>query len=146
MAEAQGRPNALLLGDDLGVSKQWAALAAGLFVLVSGIFVSGYYRPVYALIPGQVIVYGAATVLVLLSAWQAYQNRGLVVSVLLSIAPVSALFLQIIAEGQGVGNPSLLRILLLGVGWGIVFGGPVGVVGFLLGYMIKRGTTVTGPV
>jgi len=146
MAEAQGRPGALLLGDDLGVSKKWAALAAGLFVLVFGMFVSGYYRPIYALIPGMVIVYGAAAVLLLLAAWQAYQNRGIIVSVLLCIAPVSALFFQIIAEGQGVGNPSLLKILLLGVGWGIAFGGPLGVLGFLLGYMVKRVTTFTGPV
>ncbi|MFD1570812.1 hypothetical protein [Halorubrum laminariae] len=133
MEESQNRLGAYLVGDDLDLTKRWGAIAASLFVVTFAIYVFGYYQTVYALIPGRVIVYGAAGILVLLSAWQAYQNRSLVGSLLLCIAPVTALFFTIIGEGQ-VTDPTVAKTLLLGTGWGLVFGVPLGVLGFILGY------------
>lgn len=137
MADAQKRIGAFLVGDDFGLTKRWGVIAAGLFVFVFAISVSGYYQTVYALIPGRVIIYGVAGILVLLSAWQAYQNRSLVVSLLLCIAPVTALFIRIIGEGQ-TSNPTVGETFLLGVGWGLVFGVPLGVIGFILGYAGRK--------
>ena len=133
MGESQNRLRLFFVGDDLDLTKRWAAIAASLFVVTSAIYVFGYYQTVYALIPGQVIVYGAAGILVLLSAWQAYQNCSLVASLLLCIAPVTALFFSIIREGQ-ITDPAVAETLLLGTGWGLVFGVPLGVLGFILGY------------
>jgi hypothetical protein len=139
MGESQNRLGAFLVGDDLDLAKRWGAIAAGLFVVTFAVYVFGYYQTVYALIPGQVIVYGAAGILVLLSAWQAYQNRSIVASLLLCITPVTALFITIVAEGQ-TSNPAVAETLLLGTGWGLVFGVPLGVLGFILGYAGQRFT------
>lgn len=139
MTEAQNRIGAFLVGDDLNLTKRWGGIAASLFVVIFAIYVFDYYRPVYELIPGRLIVYGAAAILVLLSAWQAYQNRSLVASLLLSIAPVTALFINIIGEGQ-IGNPGVGETLLLGIGWGLLFGVPLGILGFILGYTGQRVT------
>ena len=133
MSVALTRVPPLLVGDDPARTKRWGAVAAGLFVLVLAIFVSGAYRPVYDLLPGRVVVYGAASVLVLLAAVQYYRNRGLLVSLLLCVAPVTALFLLIIGEGQ-TGEPTLVDTVVLGVGWGHFFGLPLGALGALLGY------------
>lgn len=124
---------AFLIGDDLGLTARWGVIAVGLFTLVLAISVSGYYQTVYAIVPGRVIVYGAATLLVLLAGWQAYRNRGILVSISLCLAPVSALFIRIIGEGQ-TGTPTAVETLFLGVGWGMAFGVPLGILGFLLGY------------
>ncbi|KZN26171.1 hypothetical protein A4G99_22255 [Haladaptatus sp. R4] len=124
---------AFLIGDDLGLTTRWGVIAVGLFTLVLAISVSGYYQTVYAIVPGRVIVYGAATLLVLLAGWQAYRNRGILVSISLCLAPVSALFIRIIGEGQ-TGTPTAVGTFLLGVGWGMAFGVPLGILGFLLGY------------
>lgn len=134
--EGRSADAALLLGDDLNRTKRWTAIAVGLFVLVSLFYLFGYYRPVYTVVSGHVFIYGSAAILILLAAWQASQNRGVLVSLLMCVAPVSALFIQIVAEGQGVSNPSPVGILLLGIGWGIAFGAPLGIVGYLVG----RGT------
>ncbi|MGA9403231.1 hypothetical protein [Haladaptatus sp.] len=124
---------AFLIGDDLGLTKRWGAIAVGLFTLVLAISVSGYDQTVYSIVPGRVVVYGAATLLVLLAGWQAYRNCGIIVSVSLCLAPVSALFIRIIGEGQ-TSSPTAVGTLLLGVGWGLAFGVPPGILGFLLGY------------
>jgi len=52
---------------------------------------------------------------------------------MLCIAPVTALFIRIIGEGQ-VSTPTVGESLILGIGWGLAFGVPLGVVGFVLGY------------
>lgn len=139
MAEAQTRIGAFLVGEDPDLTKRWGAIAAGLFVVIFAFYMFDYYQPVYDLVPGRLIVYGAATVLVLLSVWQAYQNRSLVASLLLCIAPVTALFLNIIGEGQ-IGNPGIGETLLLGLGWGLLFGLPLGLLGYIIGYA-GRGVT-----
>ncbi|WP_128906610.1 hypothetical protein [Halorubrum amylolyticum] len=137
MVETQNRIGAFLVGDDLDLTKRWGVLAASLFIVIFTFYLFDYYQTVYALIPGRVIVYGAAGILVLLSAWQAYQNRSLVASLLLCIAPVTALFIHIIGEGQ-IGNPGVGETLILGIGWGLAFGVPLGVLGFILGYAGQR--------
>ncbi|WP_050032205.1 hypothetical protein [Halorubrum halophilum] len=137
MAGSPNRIGLFLIGDDPDSTKRWGVIAASLFVVTFAVSVFGYYRTVYALIPGRVIVYGAAGILVLLSAWQASQNRSLVASLLLCIAPVTALFIRIIGEGQ-TSDPPVGETLLLGVGWGLLFGVPLGVLGFILGYAGQR--------
>jgi len=141
MSETKRPVRAILLGDDLGLTKRWSAIALGLFTLVLAIYVAGYYQSVYSLLPGQAIIVGGGTVLVLLAAWQTYQNRSFVLSLLVCIAPVSALFIRIVGAGQ-TSTPTVGDTLLLGVGWGLVFGVPLGALGFLLGYAAR---TVTKP-
>jgi len=128
----------ILLGDDLARTKRWAAIGVGLFIVVSLFYLFDYNQPVYAVVPGRVFIYGSAAILILLSAWQSSLNRSLLVSLLLCVAPVSALFIQIIAEGQGVSHPSPLGILLFGLGWGIAFGAPLGIAGYLLGRTVQK--------
>lgn len=133
MAAAQNRIGAILVGEDPDRTKRWGVIAAGLFVVVFTVYVFEYYQPVYAVVPGRVLIYGAAGGLVLLSAWQAYQNRSLLASLLLCIAPVSALFVRIIGAGQ-TSDPAVGETILLGIAWGLVVGVPLGVLGFVLGY------------
>ena len=141
MTEMKRPVRAILLGDELGLTKRWSAIALGLFTLVFAIYVADYYQTVYSLLPGQAIIFGGGTVLILLAAWQTYQNRSFVLSLLVCIAPVSALFIRIVGAGQ-TSTPTVGDTLLLGVGWGLVFGVPLGVLGFLLGYAAR---TVTKP-
>jgi len=107
MEESQNRLRTFFVGDDLDLTKRWGAIAGSLFVVTFAIYAFGYYQTVYALIPNRVILYGAAGILVLLSAWQAYQNRSLVASLLLCIAPVTALFFTIIGEAKSTIRRSL---------------------------------------
>ena len=139
MTETQNRIGAFLVGDDLDLTKRWGVIAGILFGVIFSFYLFDYYQTVYALIPGRVIVYGAAGILVLLSGFQAYQNRSLVASLLLCIAPVTALFIHIIGEGQ-TSNPAVGETLILGIGWGLVFGVPLGVLAFIFGYATQRFT------
>ena len=58
-------------------------------------------------------------------------------SLVLCITPVTALFIRIIGEGQ-VGNPTVREALILGIGWGLAFGVPLGIFSFGLGYAGRK--------
>jgi Na+/H+ antiporter NhaA len=58
-------------------------------------------------------------------------------SLVLCIAPVIALFITIIGEDQ-VGNPTVREALILGIGWGLAFGFPLGIFSFGLGYAGRK--------
>lgn len=137
MADQRVPSRALLLGDDPRRSRRWVAAAVGLFVAVFAVSFAGASRPVYAAVPGTAIVVGGAVALGTLAAWQAASNRGLLVSVLLAVAPVTALFVRIVAAGQ-TSDPTLVTVLVRGTAFGLLFGVPIGLGGFAIGYVVGR--------
>jgi len=123
----------ILIGDDPNLAKQWGAVVVALLVVPLTLTIFGYYPAVYSIVPPRVVNYAGSLGVVLLAAAQAYQNRGVIVSLLLCIAPASAWTYDVITNM--VPSPgSLFGAVLFSIGGGVVIGIPLGILGILLGY------------
>lgn len=124
------RAGRALLGTDRDASLRWLAVAAGVSITVYAVYGLGLHRILYYVLPDGVVVFGATTLFVGLAAWQAYVNRGLLICAVICVGPVLALFLQL---GAGLGIDDVAARLAFGIRWALLFGVPMGVLGFLLG-------------
>lgn len=119
------------IGQDESVTHRYLLVAVALLFGVYLSFTAGFSWE-WLPIPSQLAAIIGGGLIIFLAALQAFTNDGILVSVALSVGPVTGLFLQIVGEGM-TGPITIERTVLLGLMWGLVFGVPLGVVGYVLG-------------
>lgn len=121
----------LLIGRRESVAQRYLIVAVVLLIGVFLSFTAGFSWEMLP-IPSQLAAIIGAGLIVFLAALHAFQNDGVLVSIALSVGPITGLFIQIVSEGM-TGPVTPEKAVLLGLMWGVVFGIPLGVVGYILG-------------
>lgn len=132
----------LLLGRDRTLTVRYLLVATGLFILTLGlwglVWVINTYDLMWPIRDLGLLVGVFAAVSIGTAAVQAYQNRGLLVSWALGSA--IPLGLYIVPTASSVMPPD--ETVLWGVWSGLVFGIPLGTLGFALGITIHRAVLI----
>jgi hypothetical protein len=134
-----GRFQFILIGTDSTTTVRFAGAAGGLFVLAS--IVNLLWT---LLIPnselsrhlGAIGIWAAVVALVGLTTAHAYTNGGLVIYWGLAVGPLLLGTLTVTSIGV-FSEPSLLELIRLALGGALLYGLPLGTIGFLLG-MVAR--------
>lgn len=131
----------VLLGHSRTVSTRLVTFAIGLFVLLFGsATLVGPNNGVFLLIATGYNALFLAIVLVCLAGLCGYVRSGVLVACLLTFAPLFALFVSGVGTGFATDPITPLRLLVAGTEGALLYGVPLGVVGFLLGAGIRRVT------
>lgn len=128
------RMKAILVGRSLRTSLEFLAIAAGLFILglVVALLQFGSRAPLFE--SQQVLGAVGAAVVVGSAATSAYRNEGLVVSLIVATAPVLAVWLFIAYRAGLVTRQGLLWA----AAFALVYGVPLGALGFAVGTEAAR--------
>jgi hypothetical protein len=124
----------LLLGEDPASSRNGALAAIGLFVLVLADATVG--PNLTGSLVGDV-GYALAALAVLAVAAFTYDNKGIVVGVLLPTAPTYAMFIELLHLGNVAPTP-YPKAAVGAVPWALAFGVPLGLIGAIAGLAARK--------
>ena len=122
----------LVAGDDRPTSTLYSGVAVALAVLFFGGFVL-VGQIDWVTLPVRWYL-GVVAVMLIFSGFQAYSNRGLLISVILAVAPAIGYYLSLSLFGMsGPSHPSVPEAF----GLALLFGLPIGVTGYAIGRTLR---------
>lgn len=131
MVDYRHKITVTLFGDQSHISVLWLVVALGLSIITFWSISLGNATVVDP--PNWM---GGAAILIFLAAWQAYRNRGLIISVIICAAPVLVLFILMFSN-YGYDVKTFRDMIVYSIGWTIIVGGTLGLFGFLIGYVLR---------
>ena len=129
----------ILLGNDRAISVRFIALAVCLSALSFGAAeILGPNSSAFLWITAGYNALFLAAVLVCLAELCGYHRSGILIACLLTFTPLFALFVSGIGIGFTTGPITPLRLVITATEGALLYGIPLGVLGFFLGTVVRR--------